>query len=319
MATTRKEYVAKCDEIFEAQPKYIKGKSDKTECDCIGMTKYGLRENGVSFSTTGTNDTYRTKVVDVRKVKSASDLEVGDVVFKVFRPGDPGYDLPDKYLPGGSGYNGDLNDYYHIGTVKSVSPLKIIHMTSPTAKCDTKIGKWELAASLKPQYISDNPWPEPTPTPDPDPDPDPVKEVMQVYAENGKPVNLRKAPSLKAKLVEKIKCGEVVSVDEIQGEWSHVTIGKLTGWMMSSFLRDPYEPMPDPQPEPAPLVPFAEVWSENGRPVKIRQKPSTNCNLYDELPVGTIVEVDEFAEPWSKISYGIRKGWYIMTKFLSVG
>ena len=66
-------------------------------------------------------------------------------MFKKRAPGDAYYDLPPRYQNGGADYNGDLNDYYHIGTVYSVNPLKIIHMTDPSAKVDDKIGKWSCA------------------------------------------------------------------------------------------------------------------------------------------------------------------------------
>ena len=67
----------------------------------------------------------------------------------------------------------------------------------------------------------------------------------------------------------------------------------------------------------------ATVYSENGKPVKMREKPSTNCKLYDPVPCGATVEVlqkdcstDSNGEKWSQISYGSREGWYMMSKFL---
>ena len=64
---------------------------------------------------------------------------------------------------------------------------------------------------------------------------------------------------------------------------------------------------------------MATVWAENGMPVKMRSRPSTGCNLYDELPVGTEVEIVSYADNWCKVNHGIRKGWYIMTRFLGLG
>ncbi len=246
MATTRAKFIERCMDIVEARPVYKLGCSNTKECDCIGMVKYSMRKNGVSFSTTGTNYTFRNQVDNARSIKSTADLNVGDVVFKVREPGSSGYDLPSKYQKGGSCYNGDLNDYSHIGVVKSVSPLRIIHMTGPTAKTDDKIGNWKKAANLKKPYISDAPSPEPEPEPDP--------------------------------------------------------------------------------PEPTPTTDKATVNSENGNPVKMRQKPTTLCRTWEKLPVGTEVQVDEWnsatdkkGEKWTKITYGRKKGWYMMTKFLSNG
>ena len=238
MATTRKAFVEGCDEIVRAKPKYRLGCSDLEECDCIGMDKYSFRKNKVPFSTTGTNWTFRNQVKDKREIHSASDLRYGDVVFKMRKPSETGYNLPSKYKPGGSGFNGDLNDYSHIGTVKSVDPLRIIHMTSPTAKTDTKIGNWKWAAAWKEEYIRD----------------------------------------------------------------------------------DGSEPAPVvPTPEPEQNKDTATVYAESGRWVKMRKEPSTKCRVYDDIPIGATVKIDEFGYEWTKISYGKRKGWYMMTKFLIVG
>ena len=240
MATTRDKFVNKCEDIVVAKPVYKNGASSTSECDCIGMVKYGLRQNGVNFSTSGTNYSFRHHVDNIRSIHSASDLKFGDVVFKAYEPGQSGWDLPAKYQQGGSEYNGDLNDYYHIGVVKSVNPLEIIHMTSPTAKRDNKIGTWGYVASLKSQYIEDSPSPEP-----PGPEPTP------------------------------------------------------------------------PTPEPGQQ---ATVYAENGKPVKMRAKPSTNCGLYDELTVGTLVDVVTIrSDGWTQVNHGVRKGWYIMSKFLIYG
>jgi hypothetical protein len=62
----------------------------------------------------------------------------------------------------------------------------------------------------------------------------------------------------------------------------------------------------------------AVVVSENGKPVKMRQYPSTGCATWDELPVGTRVSIVQPGESWAKIDGGYRKGWYMMAKFLDV-
>ncbi len=247
MSTTISRFVARCYDIVQAKPEYALGCSSKKKCDCIGMVKYGLHQNNVSFTTTGTNWTIRNQVNNIRKITGTSVLKIGDVVFKSKAPGESGYNLPSKYQKGGAGYNGDLNDYCHIGVVKSVKPLRIIHMTSPTAKEDTSIGKWKWAAELKSQYISD-------------------------YGTAQEPVAEPTA-----------------------------------------------EPTPTvPEPEPVSESETAVVYAEKGSWVKMRQKPSTSCRLYDDVPIGATVTVVTRGYEWTKINYGRRKGWYMMTKFLCV-
>lgn len=237
MSTTREKFVDRCMDIVNAKPKYELGCSDLKKCDCIGMPKYSLRKNGVTLTTTGTNWTMRNQVQNVRKITGVSVLRIGDLVFKSREPGQEGYNLPAKYRKGGSAYNGDLNDYCHVGVVKSVSPLRIIHMTGPTAKTDTTIGKWKWAADLKPAYISDGG--SSNPATEPATEPVPVKETE-----------------------------------------------------------------------------YAIVVAEKGAWVKMRAEASGSCKLYDDVPVGAKVQIVAHGYDWTRISYGRRKGWYMMTKFL---
>lgn len=301
------------------------------------MDKYSFRENGVTFSTGGTNYSVRKQIENFRSISSASDLRKGDVVFKKRAPGDAYYDLPPRYQNGGADYNGDLNDYYHIGTVYSVNPLKIIHMTDPSAKVDDKIGKWSCAGNWKSQFISDSPEPEPGPSPEPGPEPEPGPQptptpepdpkVMYVYAENGKPVNMRKRANLNAALVDKVPVGTQIEWLKDNGSgWAYIRFGKKYGWMMEKFMvEEPTPapeptptPTPEPTPTPTPTPSYATVTAPSGRTVKMRQKPSTGCSLYDDVPIGAVVEVVKKGDTWTKINYGRRKGWHMMTKFLDM-
>ena len=238
MATTVEKYVAKCQEVRDAQPAYKLGASSLTECDCIGMDKYAFRECKVSFNTSGTNYSVRKQVDNFRKLIGTGDLHIGDVVFKARDTSDAYYSLPARYKPGGADYNGDLLDYYHIGTVASVYPLRIIHMTSPTARTDTSIGKWGYVGNWKPQYISgDSPAPDPDPEPTPEPTPEPSTATPAVTTSpKGTPVNLRERPSLNAPLVDQVPVGQAVDVYDSDGEWSKVTWKKKSGYMMTKFL-----------------------------------------------------------------------------------
>lgn len=243
MATTIAKFVDRCYDIVLAQPEYELGSYSKKKCDCIGMVKYGLEQNGIKLETTGTNWTFRNQAKNIRKITSASVLQVGDIVFKVRTPSDSGYNLPSKYRNGGSAYNGDLNDYCHIGVVKSVKPLQIIHMTSPSAKTDTSLGKWKYAAELPSKYISDY-----------------------------------------------------------------------------GGLHVPAEPEPQkPEPTPVQETETAIVYAPTGRWVKIRQKPSTGCAVWDNVLIGAKVTIVTRGYDWTKVNYGKRKGWYMMTKYLTFG
>lgn len=233
MPTTKDKFVSACDEVVSAKPKYELGCSSLKECDCIGMVKYGLRKNGVALTTSGTNWTFRNQVYDVRNIESSRTLEFGDVVFKCRSPNDSGYNLPSKYRRGGSAYNGDLNDYCHIGVVKSVSPLQIIHVTSPTAKTDTSIGKWKKACKLNRNYIESS---SGTPV-DPLPETPPYSDTAVVTAPSGLWVKMRREPSTKCRLWENVPIGATVTVVTNGYEWTKINYGRYKGWyMMTKFL-----------------------------------------------------------------------------------
>lgn len=74
------------------------------------------------------------------------------------------------------------------------------------------------------------------------------------------------------------------------------------------------EPTPEPQP-PEPEPETAVVYADNGKPVKMRAKPSTSCRLYWEVPCGTVVDVWERGDDWSQIEWNGITG-YMLTKFL---
>ena len=91
----------------------------------------------------------------------------------------------------------------------------------------------------------------------------------------------------------------------------------IKGW---SYLGElpwiEYDTPPEPPPEPGPEPETATVYAENGKPVKMRAKPSTSCRLFWEVPVGSVVIVDEKKDEWSRITWNDREG-YMMTRFLA--
>lgn len=60
---------------------------------------------------------------------------------------------------------------------------------------------------------------------------------------------------------------------------------------------------------------WATVYAANGKPVKMRDKPSTLCRLYWEVPSGSQVILKEMGETWSSIIWAGQSGW-MMTEYL---
>ncbi len=292
------------------------GTNDKNGIDCSGMFVKMYRDQGAKIYH-GSNTIFREYCSETGKITSAKDLQVGMAVFKC----KPWTDA-DK---GNKWYGTEPGNLSHIGFVTSVHPLEITHCTSPVAKTDSTIGKWAYWGKLKDVDYGSDPGPSPSPDPGPSPEPEPEpSKTMYTYAENGKPINLRVKASTKAKLVDKVPVGQAVTRLKDNGAgWAYVQWQRKTGWMMDCFLVDDPahapEPSPEPDPDPVPPGTMATVWASNGKPVKMRARPSTGCDLYDELPVGTEVEIVKYADNWCRVNYGIRKGWYIMTQFLGLG
>lgn len=64
----------------------------------------------------------------------------------------------------------------------------------------------------------------------------PERETLTVYAQNGKPVNLRKKPSKLSAKIASVPCGEKVELIERLEDWCKVKYCNLTGYMMTEFL-----------------------------------------------------------------------------------
>ena len=50
----------------------------------------------------------------------------------------------------------------------------------------------------------------------------------------------------------------------------------------------------------------------------MRREPSTSCRVWEEIPIGAVVQIVTPGEQWAKINYGRRKGWYMMAKYLEI-
>lgn len=73
-----------------------------------------------------------------------------------------------------------------------------------------------------------------------------------------------------------------------------------------------------PAEEDKPVNEWVRVYSENGKPVKMRAKPSTLCRTWWEVPNGAEVILMEPGETWSGIIWAGRSG-YMKTEFLRTG
>lgn len=148
-------------------------------------------------------------------------------------------------------------------------------------------------------------------------DPQPSEPVMgTVFASSGTTVKLRQRPSTGCGLYWDVPIGETVEVLK-QGDWDRVAWNGMTGYMRHEFVRIG-ETMATIEPEvtvnETPML--ATVCAEEGNTVKMRYKPDTKCGLYEKIPVGSQIVVNQKGNTWCKVSAGKHQGWYMMTKFL---
>lgn len=123
------------------------GDGSSGKCDCIGLIIGAIRLAGGSWTGThGSNYAVRNEMRWMKTISSASDLAYGDIVYKAYKPGNSNWNLPSSYKN-----SSDQNDYYHVGVVTQINPLRITHCTTVSGgiKVDTSLGSWGYRGLLK--------------------------------------------------------------------------------------------------------------------------------------------------------------------------
>ena len=218
-------------------------------CDCIGLIIGAIRRMGLKWKGIhGSNYAARYETVDLKYISKESDLELGDVVYKaadehgiVKKACNKGtkkhtWKLPDRYMKGKSYYNGDLKDYYHVGTVTKVNPLNITHMTSPRMQVDKNLnGGWNYHGKARPIVEASGNY---TPAPEPQvPVPSTGSRAI-VVASNNSPVKMRQYPSTSCATWDKVPCGSEVEIVSPGEEWAQINYGRRKGWYMKAEFLD---------------------------------------------------------------------------------
>lgn len=229
---TPDEYCEGVESIYVEQPEYKTGQDGSNgQCDCIGMCRGALKRKGIQVDGLGgTNYAARKTIKNLQKIKKVSQLRLGDVVLKTRDKDDKSMPLPDRYRKGEADYSAEWGEtnFTHIGTVTGVNPLRITHMTSPTAKIDTELGKWN--------YFGQLPWVRydaEAPAEDEQP-----RTWVRVWAESGKTVKMRAKPSTLCRTYWDVPVGSEVILMEPGETWSGIIWAGRSGYMMTKFLRD---------------------------------------------------------------------------------
>ena len=209
-----------------------------SEMDCQAFVEQCLRDCGMNKNLPGSNAWFRevyhngAVMTPEECVKELGTVPPGAFLFILEQDGKE----TDKYKPDG------LGNASHIGLCTGKEGKGAIHSSSSrgcVAESEfhnktiknggwNRVGLWNQVA----YDYGDNP----------EPGPDPGPDTATTWASNGIPINLRKAPSRAAALVDRVPVGEEVEVLSHEDEWSKVRWNGKTGWMMNDFLIFEEEP-----------------------------------------------------------------------------
>lgn len=224
------EFLNNVRRIADSRPTYRTGGSGKDgTCDCIGLIVGAL---GGKFDLHSTNYFARFQMRTLDSLLDESQLHEGSIVYKSRRDT---AQLNARYQPGGTHFNGDMLDYYHVGVVTGIDPLEITHCTKSGTvdgiTYDGSIRAWShFGDLLAVEYTEDDEPEEAQPE-------STLFDFAVVHTEDGNPVHLRSTPSTKLPYIAKVPHGAQVEVLESAGEWATVRWNGQRGYMMNQFLR----------------------------------------------------------------------------------
>ena len=145
-------FIAKIEQIAAREIKYRTGGVGKDgTCDCIGLIMGAMYEIGhKKYDLHSTNYFARFQMESLTKIKDEKELFPGQLLY---RSRSSVAKLHARYQNGGSHYTGDILDYYHVGVVTRVKPLRIVECTEYGSVTgiviSTKLKNWTHGGALK--------------------------------------------------------------------------------------------------------------------------------------------------------------------------
>ena len=174
------------------------------------------------------------------------------------------------------------------------------------------------------QYIA-----PPTAAPTPQPTQAPVSPGMAMVLTTGGSLNLRESPSASARILGLLPYGAWVTVNARGVDWSAVSYGGVSGYVMSRYLSfgaavPTTLPTLAPTPLPTAAPTIAPVYwgsanayvSTTGGSLNLREAPKSNAKVLTTIPNGTALTVVTQGSAWCAVTYQGIQG-YVMTAFLT--
>lgn len=145
-------FIDAAEKIAAQKPTYRTGGTGKDgTCDCIGLIMGAMYSVGhKKYDLHSTNYFARFQTDNLTKIKNEKELFPGQLLY---RSRSSVAKLHARYQNGGSHYTGDLLDYYHVGVVTRVKPLRIVECTEYGSVkgivISTKLKNWTHGGALK--------------------------------------------------------------------------------------------------------------------------------------------------------------------------
>ena len=217
------DLIALFQRMYREHWRYEWGAAETGCVDCSGAFVWAFHQFGKSIAH-GSNSIARNYCESLQPISAAAP---GMAAFKLHRPGQDGYNLPDKYRG-----SPDKNDYYHIGLVDETGKYVLNAQSTSAGFTRTKINKWGAVGYLKAVAYTKE---------------DQPMQTMMVNCPEGETVRLREKPSTNAATLAKVPSGAIVQGADYDLEWSRVDYEGRSGYMMNKYLPPvPAQPVTTP-------------------------------------------------------------------------
>ena len=240
-------FVARVKRIADRNPAYrIGGVGKDGTCDCIGLVMGAMYELGHrAYPMHCTNYFARFQMQILEKVEK-KHLQIGMLLFKARSSTAK---LNARYQSGGRYFNGDLQDYYHVGVVTGVDPLEITECTEYGSVSGIQVSDslkgWQYGGLLSDVLYNGSEDVE-TQT-----EVESVSEERVESGEVGRAIVTTQSGALNVRawartgeILGRVPKGKEVEVLEDSGDgWPVIRYGELEGYASAEYLQITREPM----------------------------------------------------------------------------
>ena len=124
-------------------------------------------------------------------------------------------------------------------------------------------------------------------------------------------LNVREAPSTEASVVGKMPNNAGCEILEVDGEWTKISSGDVTGYVSSEYLLTGEEALAKAEEVKQTVATVTTTT------LYVREEPNTDCTIITSMPIGEELEVVEVSDGWVKINVDSDQG-YVSSDYVEV-